>query len=337
MKILFPLIKAGSGSDIFIDNLRKGLNNADISSTIQYFPQWSGFIPLINRFTLDTTGFDVVHSNTWNGYAFRADIPLVVTGHSAVRLPEHSKYQSISQKAFYKLVSKWEMSTISSADVVCCVSRFAASYLEQMYDYHDAKVIYNGIDTDIFSPSDPLLNNHQEEMGDKEINLFFAGNRRIMKGFDLLPKIMNELGEGFHLKVAAGLRSNTSKPLHKKIQDLGKVMPQKMPFFYQNTDIYLFPTRLEGFGLSVAEAMACGKPIVTTNCSSLPELVVDGKGGYLCPIDDVSAFAEAIRHLAEDENLRKYMGLFNRQRVIEKFSLEKMTWEYIQVYDKIII
>jgi glycosyltransferase involved in cell wall biosynthesis len=97
----------------------------------------------------------------------------------------------------------------------------------------------------------------------------------------------------------------------------------------------LFPTRLEGFCLSILEAMSCGIPVVTTNTSSLPEQIFDGKGGYLCPVDDVKAYAEAIRHLAEDENLRSRMGRFNRQRVLDHFTIEKMTQEYIKVYRKI--
>ena len=51
---------------------------------------------------------------------------------------------------------------------------------------------------------------------------------------------------------------------------------------YQQSDILFFPTLREGFGLVVAEAMACGLPVVTTDCSSLPELIDHGKGGYLC-------------------------------------------------------
>jgi Glycosyltransferase len=104
---------------------------------------------------------------------------------------------------------------------------------------------------------------------------------------------------------------------------------------YNYADIFLFPTRLEGFGLSVAEAMACGKPIVTTDCSSMPELVIDGKGGFLCEMDNVKDFADSIRILAEDSGLRRQMGTFNRARVIEKFSLDRMVQEYITVYKKL--
>ena len=53
-----------------------------------------------------------------------------------------------------------------------------------------------------------------------------------------------------------------------------------MPALYRDVDMLLYPTVREGFGLSVAEAMASGLPVVATDCSSIPELMEDGKGGF---------------------------------------------------------
>jgi len=334
LKILFPLSQAGSGSDIFTYNLVFGLNTPSIQAEIQYLPKWSGYIPSFMGKMCNSTGYDIIHANTWNGFAFTRLKPTVVTSHSAVRLPELKKYQTISQHSFYKLVSKREASSLKTAMVVCCVSRFTAKYLEKMYGYSDSTIIYNGINTDIFCPiQNKKTSNYNVK--DKKIKLFFSGNTRLMKGFDLIPKIMRELGEEYILTIASGLRNQKRSTPQNNIIDLGRIKSNQIHQFYQDTDVFLFPSRLEGFGLSVAEAMACGKPVVTTDCSSLPELVIDGKGGYLCPMDDVSAFAEAIRHLAEDENLRARMGRFNRQRVLDHFTIEKMTQEYLKVYRKI--
>jgi glycosyltransferase involved in cell wall biosynthesis len=78
--------------------------------------------------------------------------------------------------------------------------------------------------------------------------------------------------------------------------------------------------------------MACGKPVVATNGSSLPELVVDEKGGFLCEMDNVQDFVERIRYLAGNEQVRKTMGMFNRDRVTELFTLEEMVNRYIRIY-----
>jgi glycosyltransferase involved in cell wall biosynthesis len=100
-------------------------------------------------------------------------------------------------------------------------------------------------------------------------------------------------------------------------------------------DILLFPTVREGFGLAAAEAMACGLPVVATNSSALPEIVTHEKGGILCPLDNVDAFAEAIQLLADNASLRLQWGQFNRSEVEQRFRLETTIAAYKTLFDEI--
>jgi len=88
--------------------------------------------------------------------------------------------------------------------------------------------------------------------------------------------------------------------------------------------------------LAVAEAMACGLPVVTTNCSSLPELVDDDKGGFLCPLGDVQIFADKINQLADDARLRREMGEYNRARIEKAFTMDRMVKEYQCLFDEVL-
>ena len=142
---------------------------------------------------------------------------------------------------------------------------------------------------------------------------------------------MEKLGDNFVL-----YHTGTKRFENPNIIPLGKLDKHSLVKWYNSCDIFLFPTRLEGFGLCVAEAMACGKPIVTTNCSSLPELVVDNKGGFLCEKDNINDFAEKILYLSKDEDLRIKMGKFNRERTVKNFSIEKMAKEHYNLYSKLI-
>ncbi|MRR18410.1 MAG: glycosyltransferase, partial [Deltaproteobacteria bacterium] len=84
------------------------------------------------------------------------------------------------------------------------------------------------------------------------------------------------------------------------------------------------------------EAMSCGLPVVATDCSSLPELIDEGKGGFLCPVGDVDAFADRICHLAENARLRREMGDYNRAKVEKLFTLNRMIAEYQKLFEEIL-
>jgi glycosyltransferase involved in cell wall biosynthesis len=101
-------------------------------------------------------------------------------------------------------------------------------------------------------------------------------------------------------------------------------------------DILLMPTVREGFGLSVAEAMATGLPVVASDCSSIPELIDNGLGGFLCPVGDVDQFAEKINLLADNPALRKQMGEYNRAKVERMFRLDQMVENYKQLFEEIL-
>ena len=122
--------------------------------------------------------------------------------------------------------------------------------------------------------------------------------------------------------------------LSNKMICVGRLKLSELVRMYNLIDIFITPSRLEGFGYTVAEAMACGKPVVATNISSLPELVINEKGGFLCDIDNIQDFVSRINYLSDDENLRRRMGRFNRERVNNFFSLDRMGKEYINLYKK---
>ncbi len=92
--------------------------------------------------------------------------------------------------------------------------------------------------------------------------------------------------------------------------------------FLQSSDILVQPTiGNEGASYSILEAMACALPVVGTSVGGIPELIEDGKTGFIVPPRDSKALYNAIRILMDDKALAKRMGLFGRQRVIEQFSL----------------
>lgn len=104
------------------------------------------------------------------------------------------------------------------------------------------------------------------------------------------------------------------------IKLLGRVSDEDLVRYYSNALGFVFPSLYEGFGIPVLEAQACGCPVISSNSSSLPEVLRDS--AMLCAPDDIRAFADNMYALATDMELRK--GLVDRGRKnVERFSWEK--------------
>jgi len=97
-------------------------------------------------------------------------------------------------------------------------------------------------------------------------------------------------------------------------------------------DIFLAPSLWEGFGLVFLEAMAQAVPIIASNVSAIPEVVVDGETGLLVTPRDAEALAEALRKLLSDKPLRQYMGLQGQDRLETHFSAARMVNETAALY-----
>jgi glycosyltransferase involved in cell wall biosynthesis len=110
--------------------------------------------------------------------------------------------------------------------------------------------------------------------------------------------------------------------LRDSVEFLGFVAD--VPGFFAAIDIFVMPSRFEGLGVAVLEAMAAGKAVVASRVGGLTESVVDGETGLLVPKGDVTALAEAIAALLQEPARANEMGRQGRARVLEYFTLEQM-------------
>lgn len=335
MRVHYPIIANYSGADIYFQNLAKGIGACGAQPELRFYPHLLEFLPysLLKMFLRPARNCDLVHSKAEYGWLFApAGKPLVVTLAHSVFDPAYQQYKSPLQRLYYdwKLADNIARSLALAARIVT-VSRFSQQRMEEKFGPHDVRVIYNGVDENFFRPL-----SHGDRRADKPIRLFFAGNLTLRKGADLLPRILARLGEDFVLEYTSGLRTHVRSTRAANLRPLNYLSPTALVEAYNRCDIFLFPSRLEGFGYPVAEAMACGKPVVATNYSSLPELVDEGLGGFLCPRDDVDAFVESIRQLAADPEQRARMGAYNRAKVERLFSLRQTVDNYLKLYQELV-
>jgi len=324
---IFSPMATGNGAHIIHRMLEAGIPGYNVCS----FNPWWTVIPPALSLLCRATRQDIVHTTPDHAiFNARKDVPLVITFHGYGLDLSMRQYNSPLQNLHYSTDLKWfTHKAILRASCITAVSRFTAELVRSDNGLQkEIRVIYNGIDETRFFPA------ATSHAGGRGINVLFSGNLTRKKGADLLPEIAAKLNPGIRILYTSGLRSNKHLLTHPALQCMGQVPHEAMPQLYKKCDILLFPTVREGFGLAAAEAMACGLPVVATDCSSIPELVVDGKGGFLCPAGDTTQFAARINELAESVTLRRQMGEFNRARVEEKFTLQRMVNEYRELFEE---
>ena len=106
---------------------------------------------------------------------------------------------------------------------------------------------------------------------------------------------------------------------------------------YVNSSILVQPSRTEGFGLVLVEAMACGLPVISFDCENGPRSIIsDGEDGFLIPPFDVESFADRLVQLMNDEELRKIMG-DKGQRKSQFYQIDSVGRLWKQLFDELVL
>jgi glycosyltransferase involved in cell wall biosynthesis len=111
----------------------------------------------------------------------------------------------------------------------------------------------------------------------------------------------------------------------------GQLDPQLVLTHLQLADAFLLSSLSEGLSNAVLEAMACGIPVVTTDCGGMREAVTDGVEGFVVPLRNAEALAKALQVLAGDRSLRERMGLAGRARIVREFGLTHHVKQWLEL------
>jgi len=342
IRILYISPVGRGGVDFGIQNITRSVRQAGLDAVLLRLPEIYNFLPFLIPRGLPEQwwrGFDMVQGRSRLAFALRASgLPVVTTVHHLTTDPALLPYSSPAQRIFYRLVeSRYDGWSIREASTVVCVSRFTQRQVAQTYGRTDTVLIFDGIDTDVFVPAPGLVRCDEGlPPSNARIRLLFVGNRTRRKGFDLLPRIMEQLPEDYVLFYTSGFQGQDTVPPHHRMRPIGAPDRRKLVAAYQSCDIVLFPSRLEGFGIVPAEALACGRPVVTTDISALPEVVDHGHNGFLAPRDDVASYAAYVRALGEDAGLRRRFGEHGRDKVVRTFGYDQLGSGFLAVYRQLL-
>ena len=234
--------------------------------------------------------------------------------------------------------------SINQSDGVTAVSEYLKQETLSNCDITaEIEVIPNFIDTTRFQP---LMKDHFKRAicpNGEKLLVHVSNFRPVKRATDVVEIFGQLLKEGYGVKLFMIGDGPDRAPAEHLARELGiiddvRFLGKQEPIeeLLSIADIFLMPSGSETFGLAALEAMACGVPVVATDIGGLPELIVDGETGYLCPLEDIDAFAAKTRILIEDEELREQMSRASRQRAVETFETSLVVPKYEAYYERVI-
>jgi glycosyltransferase involved in cell wall biosynthesis len=188
-------------------------------------------------------------------------------------------------------------------------------------------VIHNGIDTDTWSPTHASSSFRRELKMEKAFPVIgYVGRLMPEKDLDTWLRaaalVAQKYPQARFVIVGEGKDGETLSHLRKLAAALGLAERVFFPGYredllniYAGFDIFLLSSRREGLPNSLLEAMAMGRPVVTTDVAGAKELVIEGETGFILPQADVHGLASAMIALADNEQLRLRVGQAGRKRV----------------------
>lgn len=253
-------------------------------------------------------------------------------------------YHLKEKNPFFNLINKL---TMKKWDRVITVSHYLKKTLVDDYqvDSKKIKVIYNGVSS-IFKPQkkDSRLVKKLGLKGKRVLLYVGLLTKRKNVGFlfDVLAKIKKEYPKAILLICGDGpekkklIRQAERWQLNDRVIFTGPYYSKDLVKIFNLADIFVFPSKNEGFGLVVAEAMACKKPVIVSNNSSLPEIVDEGKNGFLAETNNLKDWEKKLRILIENKSLREEFGKKGRRKILKSFSWEKAAQKTYKFYKNLL-
>ena len=261
------------------------------------------------------------------------DLPVVTTLHG-------TDITLIGQDPSFAPVVTW---SIEESDGVTAVS----DYLRQeTYDHFGVaegiRVIPNFIDTERFQRQNKEHFKQALCPNGEKVIVHVSNFRPVKNATQVVDVFHQLLADGLAVKLLLVGDGPDRVPAERHARELGvyddiRFLGKQDPVeeILSIADVFLMPSGSETFGLAALEAMACEVPVVASEVGGLPELIVDGETGFLCPLDDIDAFTARTRSLLTDEDAHADMARAARRRAVETFDISKIVPQYEAYYAEI--
>ena len=326
---------ASSGGDCETYLQKAGINHVKINvrTKSELHPKLILSLPILKNLVRQEN-INIIHAQTrvtqvlgtWLGAL--SGIPLITTCHGFFR-----------PRWFRRLFPCWGRAVIA-------ISHPVAEHLKVEFKVPQNKVhlIVNGIDLDRFVPVDE----QRRQIARKKLEfgaiplIGIIARLSDVKGINILIKAMPFILKDLPL---AELLIAGQGPEEINLRSLTKDLGLESHVHFKNTinqpqellaafDVFVMPSLMEGLGLSVIEAQACGIPVVASRIGGLVDLIEDGTSGYLVKVGDFETLAGRIVEILRDPQQSKRMAQKARSHIEEHFSSRMMVNKTIQIYEQ---
>ena len=357
-----------SGTSRYTEAIQRGLLEAGVDVHLTFPappPLPSPMIEALNRFGVDLTTFlagcplrarldsaDIYHIATQTMATLlcfqRFPRPVVVTVLDIIpHLVRGDRELDTSRHAVERLFYRLALSGLKRADALIAISEYTKRTLVEALDLAADRihVIYPAVDHERFHPLDvPDEFRARHGLGSEWRYVLCVGSDDPRKNLSTLLQALalakQQLAKVKLIKVG----SSHFPREHERLMDLvealdlqghvlflDRVPDEELPLLYNLADVLAMPSLYEGFGLPVAEAMACGTPVVCSRAGALPEAA--GDSAILVKARDAAALAAAIAGVLEDQLLRKKMTERGQARAA-MFTWKNTAEQLVQLYEK---
>lgn len=305
--------------------------------------------PLIARLATEQP-FDIVHFLDVH-FAWRFHGPYIANLHQSFlqRLvsdqgrPYHTNWRELVFRAFYYRVARWwaEIPSLRRATHLISVSRNTAdAFVAEGHLLPErVTVIPTGIDLDRLRRRDARVLRQRLGLEGKRV-LLYVGFCTPRKGLVYLAQAMAQVAPEVCLVIVGrwepAYRQEFYQALgaeRERVIEIGYAPDEDLPVYYSLADLLVFPTLLEGFGIPLVEALACGTPVVTTEHSGASAETA-GPGALTAPPRNAAALAEAINRLLRDEPLRQRLASEGQAWARQRYDQRRMIADYLAVYER---
>lgn len=300
--------------------------------------------------------FDVVHVNGSISYGFLKkriiDVPHFCTCHhlltDAIKSNNPTFLSRFTKSENNFLMPFFERRCLKLTDKIITPSEFTKDQIIKTYGVLPSKIesIYLGIDLEGYDFTEIELKEFKRRINlpNKPLILFVGRIDDPRKGLDILLnafKLILKRIDAILLVVGKGNLNKVMKQINslgitENVFLIGFVSEDVLKKIYSICDVYVCPSRLEGFGLTIIEAVAAGKPVVSTKVGAIPEIVNNADIGILVSFNELNEMVQAIFDCLNNGSKQKNIKIKNLDYLKKNFNWKKCAKETLIAYNGVI-